>query len=160
MCSCAPPPPRPPLKLPTTILKECPGRRDLPLNVNLIGPIIVLSLAQRVAQFGKSGDLSCRKAEWKVADRWRRVRTSVRFVVLRPNWFSDNFHTFWREGIKQRVLAVLAGDGRSSFIDARDIASKPNSSPRRSEIGSSPELPPSAAPLRRCAPSRCGNPLK
>ena len=113
MCSCAPPPPRPPLKLPTTILKECPGRRDLPLNVNLIGPIIVLSLAQRVAQFGKSGDLSCRKAEWKVADRWRRVRTSVRFVVLRPNWFSDNFHTFWREGIKQRVLAVLAGDGRS-----------------------------------------------
>jgi uncharacterized protein YbjT (DUF2867 family) len=43
-------------------------------------------------------------------------------VVLRPNWFADNFHTAWLPGIKHGVIAVPAGDGRSSFIDVRDIA--------------------------------------
>ena len=44
------------------------------------------------------------------------------WVVLRPNWFADNFHTFWLAGIRQGVIALPAGEGRSSFIDARDIA--------------------------------------
>jgi uncharacterized protein YbjT (DUF2867 family) len=44
------------------------------------------------------------------------------YVILRPNWFADNFHTYWLPGIKQGVLAVPAGDGQSSFIDVRDVA--------------------------------------
>jgi uncharacterized protein YbjT (DUF2867 family) len=41
---------------------------------------------------------------------------------LRPNWFADNFHTAWLPGITHGVIAVPAGDGRSSFIDVRDVA--------------------------------------
>jgi uncharacterized protein YbjT (DUF2867 family) len=44
------------------------------------------------------------------------------FVVLRPNWFSDNFATYWGHDIANGTIEVPAGEGRSSFIDARDIA--------------------------------------
>ncbi|WP_165313976.1 SDR family oxidoreductase [Vibrio ziniensis] len=49
--------------------------------------------------------------------------SGVPYVILRPNWFSDNFHTYWKAGIDQGVIAVPAADGKSSFIDVRDIAS-------------------------------------
>lgn len=49
-------------------------------------------------------------------------KSGTPFVVLRPNWFSDNFHTYWLGGIKHGVIAVPAGDGKTSFIDTRDIA--------------------------------------
>ncbi len=49
-------------------------------------------------------------------------RSGVPFVILRPNWFADNFHAFWKAGIDHGVIAVPAGEGKSSFIDARDIA--------------------------------------
>lgn len=53
----------------------------------------------------------------------RLLETSgTRFVILRPNWFSDNFHRFWLAGIHQGVIALPAGEGASSFIDTRDIA--------------------------------------
>ena len=44
------------------------------------------------------------------------------FVILRPNWFSDNFHSFWKEDLDRGTIALPAGEGKSSFIDARDIA--------------------------------------
>lgn len=44
------------------------------------------------------------------------------YVILRPNWFADNFHTFWLPGVQSGVIALPAGEGASSFIDARDIA--------------------------------------
>ena len=50
------------------------------------------------------------------------IRTGIPFVILRPNWFADNFHTVWLDGIKRGVIAVPAGEGRSSFIDVRDVA--------------------------------------
>ncbi|MBG5074382.1 SDR family oxidoreductase [Pseudomonas aeruginosa] len=43
-------------------------------------------------------------------------------VILRPNWFSDNFHHFWKAGLDQGQIALPAGDSRTSFIDVRDIA--------------------------------------
>ncbi|EKO3479252.1 SDR family oxidoreductase [Vibrio fluvialis] len=49
--------------------------------------------------------------------------SGVPYVILRPNWFADNFHTYWKAGIDQGVIGVPAGDGKSSFIDVRDIAS-------------------------------------
>ncbi|MFG0773663.1 SDR family oxidoreductase [Vibrio plantisponsor] len=48
--------------------------------------------------------------------------SGVPYVILRPNWFSDNFHTYWKAGIDQGVIAVPAAEGKSSFIDVRDIA--------------------------------------
>lgn len=44
------------------------------------------------------------------------------YVILRPNWFSDNFHNFWKTGIDHGQIALPAGTGKSSFIDVRDIA--------------------------------------
>jgi uncharacterized protein YbjT (DUF2867 family) len=49
-------------------------------------------------------------------------RAGTPFVILRPNWFADNFHTSLLEGIRHGAIAVPAADGRSSFIDVRDIA--------------------------------------
>lgn len=50
-------------------------------------------------------------------------RSGVRWVVLRPNWFTDNFINYWKPGIDAAgVIAVPAAEGKSSFIDARDIA--------------------------------------
>ncbi|MEK9712375.1 MAG: SDR family oxidoreductase [Thalassolituus sp.] len=46
----------------------------------------------------------------------------IPYVILRPNWFMDNFHTFWKAGIDQGVIALPAGEGKSAFIDVRDIA--------------------------------------
>lgn len=49
-------------------------------------------------------------------------KTAAPFVILRPNWFCDNFQNYWIEGIRHGAIAVPAADGKTSFIDARDIA--------------------------------------
>lgn len=49
-------------------------------------------------------------------------KSGTPYVILRPNWFSDNFHTYWKAGVDHGTIAVAAGEGRSSFVDARDIA--------------------------------------
>lgn len=59
--------------------------------------------------------------------RHRRVesfleKTGAQFVVIRPNWLADNFHRCWLEGIRRGAIALPAGDAKTSFIDARDIA--------------------------------------
>ena len=49
-------------------------------------------------------------------------RSGVPFNVLRPNWFMQNFHTFWRHPIvTTSSLPLPAGTAPVSFIDARDI---------------------------------------
>lgn len=51
------------------------------------------------------------------------IASGVPYVILRPNWFTDNFLNFWKPGIDHGgVVAVPAGEGKSSFVDARDIA--------------------------------------
>jgi uncharacterized protein YbjT (DUF2867 family) len=43
-------------------------------------------------------------------------------TVIRPNWFMDNFHTFWISGIlSDGKIYFPGGDAKVSFIDARDI---------------------------------------
>lgn len=49
-------------------------------------------------------------------------RSGTPYVILRPNWFSDNFHTYWLHGVQTGTIGVPAGEGKSSFIDVRDIA--------------------------------------
>lgn len=49
-------------------------------------------------------------------------QSGLPYVILRPNWFSDNFQTYWKPSIDHGAIAVPAGDGKSSFIDVRDIA--------------------------------------
>ena len=49
-------------------------------------------------------------------------KSGVPFVILRPNWFSDNFHSFWKYGVDHGLITVPAAEGKTSFIDVRDIA--------------------------------------
>ncbi|MGB3502352.1 MAG: SDR family oxidoreductase [Mesorhizobium sp.] len=49
-------------------------------------------------------------------------KSGAPWVVLRPNWFSDNLVNYWGEGVKAGVLRLPAGDAASSLIDTRDIA--------------------------------------
>jgi uncharacterized protein YbjT (DUF2867 family) len=50
------------------------------------------------------------------------AKSGAPYVILRPNWFADNFHTFWKAAIDHGQIALPAGHGKSSFIDARDVA--------------------------------------
>ncbi|WP_320152808.1 SDR family oxidoreductase [uncultured Tolumonas sp.] len=91
--------------------------------VSLVTPVLDVAIKngvkivlQSVLGVDADDSIPYRQLELKVE------RSGVPFVILRPNWFSDNFHTFWLAGIKQGVIAVPAAQGKSSFIDVRDIA--------------------------------------
>ena len=50
-------------------------------------------------------------------------RSGLAWNAIRPNWFMQNFHTFWVHGIRtDGAIRLPAGDAKGSFIDARDIA--------------------------------------
>lgn len=49
--------------------------------------------------------------------------TGRRFTHLRPTWFADNFHSYWRTPlVGGGIIPVPAASSRTAFIDARDIA--------------------------------------
>lgn len=50
-------------------------------------------------------------------------KSGLNYNIIRPNWFLQNFNTFWAEGIKTNdLIALPAGQAKVSFIDARDIS--------------------------------------
>jgi uncharacterized protein YbjT (DUF2867 family) len=50
-------------------------------------------------------------------------QSGLAWNIIRPNWFMQNFNTFWVHGIQaQNTIALPVGDARTSFIDTRDIA--------------------------------------
>jgi len=50
-------------------------------------------------------------------------QSGLRYAIVRPNWFMQNFHTFWLHGINtQGKILLPAGKAKTSFIDTRDIA--------------------------------------
>jgi uncharacterized protein YbjT (DUF2867 family) len=50
-------------------------------------------------------------------------RSGLTWNVIRPNWFMQNFHTFWLHGIQtQGQIFLPVGNAKGSFIDTRDIA--------------------------------------
>lgn len=90
----------------------------------LLAPVIdaaakagVKVVLQSVIGVDADDDIPYRKVEIQLE------KSGTPYVILRPNWFSDNFRTYWGPGIRAAgVIAVPAGEGRTSFIDARDIA--------------------------------------
>lgn len=49
--------------------------------------------------------------------------SGVDFIILRPNWFMQNFQINWLDGIKRdRKIYFPGGSARVSFIDSEDIA--------------------------------------
>ncbi|MBI5546733.1 MAG: SDR family oxidoreductase [Deltaproteobacteria bacterium] len=50
-------------------------------------------------------------------------RSGAAWTHLRPSWFMQNFNTFWLPGIQATGnVAVPAGEAKTAFVDARDIA--------------------------------------
>lgn len=51
-------------------------------------------------------------------------KSGLQWNIIRPNWFSQNFNTFWISGIlKDQKIYFPGGKAKASFIDARDISS-------------------------------------
>ena len=89
----------------------------------LAKPFIATAAARKVkvvlqTAFGvdSSDDIPYRKVELAL------ISSGTPYVIVRPNWFADNFHTYWVAGVKAGTIAVPAGTGKSAFIDVRDIA--------------------------------------
>jgi uncharacterized protein YbjT (DUF2867 family) len=96
------------------------GNADL---VRLLTPVLDAAIARGVkvvlqTAMGVDADDSIpfRQMELKLE------RGSTPYVILRPNWFTDNLRSYWARDISEGVIQVPAGEGRTSFIDARDIA--------------------------------------
>ncbi len=50
-------------------------------------------------------------------------KSGLTFNIVRPNWFYQNFNTFWQQGIKEgNKIQLPAGNAKTSFIDARDVS--------------------------------------
>lgn len=50
-------------------------------------------------------------------------KSGLNYNIIRPNWFLQNFNTFWIQAIReQKKILLPAGSAKVSFIDARDIA--------------------------------------
>ena len=91
--------------------------------VGLVGPIMAAAAARGIkvvlmTVIGVDADdkIPYRQLELQLE------KTGAPFVILRPNWFSDNFQSYWIEGIRHGAIAVPAAEGKTSFIDTRDIA--------------------------------------
>ena len=61
-------------------------------------------------------------APMRKAERYLE-QSGVAYNIIRPNWFMQNFNTFWLHGIQTAGQIFLpVGAAKGSFIDARDIA--------------------------------------
>ncbi len=50
-------------------------------------------------------------------------KSGLSYNIIRPNWFYQNFNTFWLQGIlEQKKILLPAGTAKVGFIDARDIS--------------------------------------
>jgi uncharacterized protein YbjT (DUF2867 family) len=51
------------------------------------------------------------------------LNSGLAYNIIRPNWFMQNFNTFWIQGILEHGKIFLpVAQAKGSFIDARDIA--------------------------------------
>lgn len=50
-------------------------------------------------------------------------KSGLTYNIVRPNWFMQNFNTFWIQSIREHGKIFLpAGKAKTSFIDAKDIS--------------------------------------
>lgn len=95
-----------------------------PLEViDALMPVMLQIVERRI----KAVLLSMLGVETLPDNPYRRLETVLEnsglpFVVLRANWFADNFRSEWKDDVLRGELALPAGEGLVSLIDARDIA--------------------------------------
>src|SRR5690349_20128664 len=77
-----------------------------------LGKVVLMT-----AMGANAADTPFRRVEEELA------ASGLRYNIIRPNWFMQNFQTFWLHGINaDGKIAVPAGTAKTSFIDTRDIA--------------------------------------
>jgi uncharacterized protein YbjT (DUF2867 family) len=119
---------------PTTINPALAGTSSLvlmapPLDANapaLLGPVIAAAKSAKiqhlvfVSAFGVNHN---EQAPLRVVEHLV-MGSGVPFTIVRPNFFMENFSEgFLAPGIKQQnAIYLAAGDGKTSFISANDIA--------------------------------------
>ncbi|NEX61055.1 NAD(P)H-binding protein [Noviherbaspirillum galbum] len=77
---------------------------------------------EKVVLMSAMGANAVEDAPLRLAER-QLEGSGLAYNIIRPNWFMQNFNTFWLQGIREAdTIALPVGDARTSFIDARDIA--------------------------------------
>jgi uncharacterized protein YbjT (DUF2867 family) len=91
----------------------------------LLAPVIEAARThglKRVVLMSAMGANADEQAPLRKAELQLQV-SGLAWNVIRPNWFMQNFNTFWLQGIQQQGQIFLpTGRAKGSFIDARDIA--------------------------------------
>lgn len=83
---------------------------------------VVLLSARGVTTPGYYDEQDYLAPQFLVAERAVR-ESGLRYTILRPGWFSQNFSEgAFRSAVDSGELVLPAGDGSSAFIDAHDIA--------------------------------------
>lgn len=99
-----------------------PGHAD---QEALLAPLIDEAKARglkKVVLMTAMGANADENAPMRKAER-RLEASGLAFNIIRPNWFMQNFNTFWLHGIQTAGQIFLpVGSAKGSFIDARDIA--------------------------------------
>ena len=98
-----------------------PGYAD---QQKLLSPLVAEAKKQRTGKVVLMTAMGANAADTP----FRRVEqeleaSGLRYNIVRPNWFMQNFQTFWVHGINgDGKIALPAGTAKTSFIDTRDIA--------------------------------------
>lgn len=51
------------------------------------------------------------------------IQSELKYNIVRPNWFLQNFNTFWVQDIlEHKQINLPAGDAKVSFVDTRDVS--------------------------------------
>jgi len=91
----------------------------------LLNPLIDAARAQGVKKLvlmSAMGANADEAAPLRRAERHLQA-SGLAINIIRPNWFMQNFNSFWLHGIQtQGQILLPTGDAKGSFIDARDIA--------------------------------------
>jgi uncharacterized protein YbjT (DUF2867 family) len=99
-----------------------PGHAD---QEALLAPLIDEATARglkKVVLMTAMGANADDNAPMRKAER-RLEASGLAYNIIRPNWFMQNFNTFWLHGIQAAGQIFLpVGAAKGSFIDARDIA--------------------------------------
>lgn len=98
-----------------------PGYAD---QQKLLSPLVAAAQRAKVGKVvlmtavgANAADTPFRRVEEQLA------ASGVAYNIIRPNWFMQNFQTFWVQGINAgNTIALPVGTAKTSFIDARDIA--------------------------------------
>lgn len=77
-----------------------------------LGKVVLMT-----AMGANAGDTPFRRAEIELE------KSGLAYNIIRPNWFMQNFATFWGAGIRDEgKIQLPVGNAKTSFIDGRDIA--------------------------------------